>query len=125
MEIVFLLPCKHYEGFYNWGLVMGGQVTDLVFAEMAARVEDFDFVVEMAMKVEGSDFEVVAADFVAEFVGEDNFDRMEDIDNIEQISHKDFVPLVPMVEIGTDFEVEAKVAAKNSSLVWAEDTFDC
>ena len=56
---------------------------------MAVRVEDFDFVleavVEMAMKVEGSDFEVVAVDFV----GEDNSDRMEDIDNIEQERSKE------------------------------------
>lgn len=127
MEIVCLLPCKHSEGFYCWGLVMVGQVADLVSSEMASRVEDFDcvvgVVVEMAMKVEGSDFEVVAANFVADFVGKDNSDRMEDIDNIEKISHKDFVPLVPTVEI--EVEVEAKVAAKNSSLVGVEDTFDC
>ena len=86
MEIVVLLPCKHSEGFYCWGLVMVGQVADLISTEMAARVEDFDFlveaVVEMAMKVEVFDLEVVAADFVTEFVGEDNSDRMEDIDNI-------------------------------------------
>jgi len=50
---------------------------------MAVRVEDFGFVVEMVMKVEGFDFEVVAADFVVEFVGEDNSDMMEDIGNIE------------------------------------------
>ena len=101
----------------------------MVCIEMAAGVEDFEFVVgvvvEMEMKVEGSDFEVVAIDFVADFVGEDNFDRMEDIDNIEQISSKDFVPLVSTVEIDTEIEVEAKVVAKNSSLVGVEDTFDC
>jgi len=62
---------------------------------------------------------------VAECVGEDNSDMMEDIGNIEKISHKDFVLLVPMVEIEIEVEVEAKVAAKNSSLVGAEDTFDC
>jgi hypothetical protein len=50
---------------------------------------------------------------------------MEDIDNIEKISHKDFVLLVPKVEIEIEIEVEAKVAAKNSNLVGAEDTFDC
>ena len=82
-----------------------------------------EFVVEMVMKVEGSDFEVVAADFVVECVGEDNSDMMEDIDNIEKISHKDFVLLVPTVEI--EIEVEAKVSTKNSNLVGAEDTFDC
>ena len=133
MEIVFLIPCKHYEGFYCWGLVMVGQVADLVSTEMAVRVEDFDFVVEvvveMAMKVEGSDFEVVVVDFVADFVGEDNSDRMKDTDNIEQIYHRDFVPLVPTVEIDIEIEVEveveAKDAAKNSNLVEVEGTFDC
>ena len=110
MEIVVLIPCKHSEGFYYWGLAMVRQVTDLVFVEMEARVEDFDFVVEvvveMAMKIEGSDFEVVVADFIVNYVGENNFDRMEDIDNIEKISHKDFVLLVPKVEI--EIKVEAK-----------------
>lgn len=48
---------------------MVGQVADLVSAKMAVRVEDFGFVVEMVMKVEGYHFEVVAADFVVEFVG--------------------------------------------------------
>lgn len=104
---------------------MVGQVVDFVSVEMAVRVDDFDFVeeviVEMVMKVEGSDFEVVAADFV----GKDNFGRMEDIDNIEQISHKDFVPLVATVEIDTKIEVEAKVSTKNSNLVGVEDTLDC
>ena len=101
---------------------MVGLVVDLASVEMEARVEDFDFVeevvvVEMVMKVVGFDLE--ALDFVVGFVGEDSPDRMEDIDNIEQISHNDFVPLVPMVEIDTDFEVEGKVATTNSSLVGA------
>ena len=132
MEIVVLPPCKYSEDFYCWVLVMVGKVVDLVSIEMVVRVEDFgfevevaSFVVEMVVKVEGSDFEVVAVDFVVESVGEDNSDRMGDIDNIEQISHNDFVPLVPMVEIETEIEVEAKVAAKDSSLVGAENTFDC
>ena len=71
------------------------------------------------MKGEGFDLEVVVADFAVDFVGEDSSDKMEDIDNIEQIYHKDFVPLVPIIEIDTKIEVEAKVAAKNSSLVGA------
>ena len=91
------------------------RVANLISSEMAVRVEDFgfvvefvmdfvvefvvDFVVEMVMKVEGSDFEVVAADFVVECVG-------EDIVNFEKISHKDFVLLVPKVEI--EVEVERK-----------------
>jgi len=115
---------------------MVGQVANLVFAEMVVRVEDFgfevevagfvvEFVVEMVVKVEGSNFEVVATDFVVEFVGEDNFDMMEDIDNIEKIFHKDFVLLEPKVNIEIQVEVEAKVAANNSNLVEAEDTFDC
>jgi len=103
-------------------------VVDFSFVEMEEKVEDFNFVkevvlVEMVMKVGGFDLE--AMDFVVGFVGEDSTDKMEEIDNIEQISHKDFVPLVPMVEIDIDFEVEAKVAAKNSNLVGAENTLDC
>ena len=58
-------------------------------------------------------------------MGEDSSDKMEDIDNIEQISHKDLVPLMPMVEIYTEFEVEAKVSAKNYSFVGAKSTLDC
>ena len=50
---------------------------------------------------------------------------MEDIGNIEKISHKDFVLLVPMVEIDIEFEVEVNVAAKNSNLVGVENTLDC
>ena len=81
----------------------------------------------------GFDFEVVVIDFVLECVGEDNSDMVEDIDNIEKISHKDFVLLVPIVEIEIEveakfeiaIEVEDKIAAKNSNLVGAEDTFDC
>ena len=122
MEIVVLPPCKYSEDFYCWGLVMVGQVADLVSAEMAVRVEDFGLVVEMVMKVEGSNFEIVAAGFVVECVGEDNSDMMEDIGNIEKISHNDFVLLVPTIEI--EIEVEAKVSAKNYNLVGVEDTFD-
>ena len=70
MGIVVLLPCKHSEGFYCWGLVMDGQVVDWVSVEMAVRVEDLglvvEVVVEMAMKVEGYDFEFAAADFVSD-----------------------------------------------------------
>ena len=128
--MVVLLPCKHSEVFCSWDLVMVGLVVDLACVEIEAGVEDFDFVeevavVEMEMKGEGFDLEVVVVDFVVGFVGEDSFDKMEDIDNIEQISHKDFVPLVPMIEIDTDFEVEAKVVAKNSNLMRAENSLDC
>lgn len=99
---------------------------------MVVRVKDFDFEVEivgfvvefvvgMVVKVKDSYFEVVAIDFVVKFVGKDNSNMMEDIDSIEKIFHKDFVFLEPKVEI----EIEAKIAAKNSNLVGAEDTFDC
>ena len=84
---------------------MAGLVVDLSFVGMAKRVEDLDFVekvvVGMAMKVVGFDLEVV--DFV-------DFEKMEDIDKIEQISHKDFASLVPM--IGMDFEIGARLLAR-------------
>lgn len=58
---------------------------------MEVRVEDFDFVVEvvveMAMKGEGFDLEVVVANFAVDFMGEDSSDKMEDTDNMEQIFH--------------------------------------
>lgn len=109
---------------------MVGLVVDLDFIETEVRVEDFDFVeevvvVEMVMKDEGFDLEVVVVAFAVGFVGEDSSDKMEDIDNIEQISHKDFVPLVPMIDIDTDFEVEAKVFANNPNFVGPEDSLDC
>lgn len=92
---------------------MAGLVVDLSFFEMEARVENLDFVekvvvVEMVMKVVGFDLEFV------------DFEKMEDIDKIEQISHKDFSSLVPM--IGMDFEIWAKVVARNSNLVGAESS---
>ena len=123
MEIVVLPPCKYSEDFYCWGLVMVGQVADFIFVEMVVRVEYFGFVVEMIIKLERYDFEVVAVDFVVECVGKDNSDMTEDIDNIEKISHKEFALLKPKVEI--EIEVEAKVAAKDSNFVGTEDTFDC
>ena len=95
---------------------MAGLVVDLSFVVMEARVENLDFVekvviVGMAMKVVGFDLEL--ADFV-------DLEKMEDIDKIEQISHKDFASLVPM--IGMDFEIRAKVVAKNSNLVGVENS---
>lgn len=95
---------------------MAGLIVDLSFVEMEARVENLDFVekvvvVEMVMKVVGFDLEFV--DFV-------DFEKMEDIDKSEQISHKDFASLVPM--IGMDFEIGDKVVAKNSNLVGAKSS---
>ena len=95
---------------------MAGKVIDLSFVGMEARVGNLDsvekvFVVEMVMKVVDSDLEVV------EIIG---FEKMEDIDKIEQISHKDFVPLVPMID--TNFDFGAKVVAKNSNVVGAKNS---
>ena len=67
------------------------------------EVVDFDF-----------DFDVV--DFSEHFVEEENLDMMDkmvDIDNTGRTFHKDFVLLEPKVEI--DFEIGARVAAKNSN----------
>ena len=111
MEIVGLLSCMYYEDFYCWGLVWVEQATDLISEEMVMGVVDFDVV----------DFE----DFVENFVEEENVDmvdRMVDIGNTESIFHRDFVLLSPNFVI--DFEIGAKVAAKNSNLVEVDYTFD-
>ena len=87
---------------------------------MEARVENLDsiekvvVVVEMAMIIADFDLEVV------ELVG---FEKMEDIDKIGKISHKDFACLVPMIE--KDFEVGTKVVAKDSNLVGVESSWGC
>ena len=115
MEIVVLLSYIYSKDFYCWGLLLAGQVTSLIFEEMAMEVEDF-----------GSDFEVVdsAEDFVEEENLDmmDNMDKMVDIDNTERTYHKDFVLLEPNIEI--DFEIGAKVVAKNSNLVGVDYTYD-
>ena len=72
------------------------------------------FFVEMTMKVVDFDLEVV------ELV---DFEKMEDIDKIEQIPHKDFAYLVPMIEM--DFKVGTKVVAKDSNLVGVESSWGC
>ena len=78
------------------------------------------------------DFDVVGSDDVVEHFVE-NFvedfeeknvgmvDRMVATGNMESIFHRDFVILVPKLEI--DFEIGAKVAAKNSK-VEVDYTFD-
>ena len=115
--MVDLPSCKHFEGSYYWGLAMAEKEVDLTSVGMEARVENLDsvekvvVVVEMAMIVVDFDLEVV------ELVG---FEKMEDIDKIEQISHKDFAYLVPMIE--KDFEVGTKVVAKDSNLVGVENS---
>ena len=94
---------------------MAEKEVDLTFVGMEARVENLDsiekVVVEMVMIVVGFDLEVV------ELVG---FENMEDIDRIEQISHKDFAYLASMIE--KDFEVGTKVVAKDSNLVGVENS---
>ena len=95
---------------------MAEKEVDLTSVGMEARVENLDsvekvVVVEMAMIVVGFDLEVV------ELVG---FEKMEDIDKIEKISHQDFSYLVPMLE--KDFEVGTKVVAKDSNLVEVENS---
>ena len=115
MENVVLLSCMCSEDFYCWGLVWVGQTTDLFYEEMVMAVMNFDVV----------DFDDSVEDFVENFVEEGNVDmvdRMVDIDNIESIFHRYFVLLVPKFVI--DFEIGAKVAAKNSSLVEVDCTFD-
>ena len=117
METVGLLSCMYSEGSYYWGLVWVEPAIDLIFEGMVMEVVDFDEV--------GSDD--VVEDFVENFVEdfEENFvdmvDRMVDTDNMESIFHRDLVILVPKIEI--DFEIGAKVAAKNSK-VEVDYTFD-
>ena len=88
---------------------------DLTFVE--ARVDNLNsvervvVVVEMAMIVVDFDLEIV------EFV---DFEKMEDIGRIEQISHKDFSFLASMLE--KHFEVGTKVVAKDSNLVEVENS---
>ena len=73
--------------------------------------EDVVVVMEMVMKVVGFDLEVVEPV---------DFEKMEDLDKIEKISHKGFAYLVPMIDM--DFEVGAKVVAKNSNLAGVESS---
>ena len=115
METVGLISCMYSEDFYCWGLVWVEQATDLIYEEMVMEVVDFDVV----------DFEDSVEDFVENFVEEGNVDmvdRMVDTDSTESIFHRDFVNLVPKLEI--DFEIGAKVAAKNSNLVGVDYTTD-
>ena len=95
---------------------MAEKEVDLTSVGMEEGFENLDsvekvVVVEMEMIIVDFDLEVV------ELVG---FEKMEDIDKIEQISHKDFAYLVPMIE--KDFEVGTKVVAKDSNLVGVESS---
>ena len=96
------------------GFVLARQVIGLVSEEMVMEVVDFD-----------SNFEVV--DSAKDFVEEESLNMLDmrdqrvDIDNTGRTFHKDFALLEPKIEI--DFEIGAKVAAKNSSLVGVDYTF--
>ena len=125
MEIVVLLSCMYYGGSYYWGLVWAEPAIDWIFEGLVMEVVDFDVI--------GSDdvvedfVENFVEDFEENFVGDfedknvDMVDRMVDTDNMESIFHRDFVCLVPKIEI--DFEIGAKVVAKNSK-VEVDYTFD-
>ena len=108
MEIVDLLSYMYSEGFYCWGLVLVGQVTDFLFEEMVMEVVDFDF-----------DFDFDVVDSAEDFFEEESLDMMDmmdkmvDIDNTGRTFHKDFVLLEPKVEI--DIEIGVRVATKNSN----------
>ena len=96
---------------------MAEREVDLTSAGIEVIVENFDFVEEVVV-VEGMAMIVVDLDLeVVELVGSE---KMEDIDRIEQISHKDFACFASMIE--KDFEVEAKVVAKDSNLVGVENS---
>ena len=115
METVGLLSCMCSKDFYCWGLVWVGQGTDLFSEEMVMKVVDFDVV----------NFDDFVENFVENFVEEENVDmvdRVVDTDSTESIFHRDFVLLVPKLEIY--FEIGAKVAAKNSNLVGVDYTAD-
>ena len=110
METIGLLSYMCSEDFYCWGLVWVGQATDFFSEEMVMEVVNFDVV----------DFEDSVEDFVEDF--EEKNVGMVDIDSTGSIFHRDFVLLVPKLEI--DFEIGAKVATKNSNLVEVGYTFD-
>ena len=112
--MVDLPSCKHFEGSYYLDWVMAEREVDLT---SAGRVENFDFVEEVVV-VEGMAMIVVDLDLE---VGElADSERMEDIDRIGQISHRDFACFATM--LGKHFVVEAKVVAKDSNLVGIENS---
>ena len=115
--MVDLPSCKHFEGSYYWDLVMDEREVDLTSVGIEARVENFDFVEEVVV-VEGMAMIIVDLDLE---VGElSDSEMMEDIDRIEQVSHKDFACFATMLE--KHFVVEAKVVAKDSNLVGIENS---
>ena len=112
--MVDLPSCKNFEGSYYLDLVMAEREVDLT---SAGRVENFDFVEEVVV-VEG--MAMIVVDLGLEVVELADSEMMEDIDRIEQISHKYFACFASMLE--KHFEVEAKVVAKDSNLVGIENS---
>ena len=112
--MVDLPSYKHFEDSYYLDWVMAEREVDLT---SAGRVENFDFV-EVVVVVEG--MAMIAVDFDLEIGELADSERMEDIDRIGQISHKDFACFATMLE--KHFEVEAKVVAKDSNLVGIENS---
>ena len=105
---------KHFEDSYYWGLVEVEREVDLASVEIVTRVENFDFVEEVVV-VEGMVMTIVDLDLE---VGElADSERIEDIDRIGQISHKDFAFACFATMLGKDFVVVTKVVAKDSNLV--------
>ena len=94
---------------------MAEKEVDLTFVE--ARVENLNFVERVVVVVEMA---MIVVDFDLEIVELTDFEKMEDIGKIEQISHKDFAYLASMLE--KDFEVGTKVVAKDSNLVEVENS---
>ena len=99
---------------------MAGKVVDLSSVGMEARVENLDSVEKVVVVVEMA---MIVVDFDLEVVELVDFEKMEAIDKIEKISHKNFAYLVPMIEM--DFEFGTKVFAKDSNLVGVENSWGC
>ena len=112
--MVDLPSYKHFEDSYYLDWVMAEREVDLT---SAGRVENFDFVEEVVVV---EDMAMIAVDFDLEIGELADSERMEDIDRIGQISHKDFACFATMLE--KHFEVEAKVVAKDSNLVGIENS---
>ena len=74
---------------------MAGKVVDLSSVGMEARVENLDSVKKVVVVVKMA---MIVVDFDLEVVELVDSEKMEDIDKIEQISHKDSACLVPMIE---------------------------
>ena len=113
--MVDLPSYKHFEDSYYLDWVMAEREVDLT---SAGRVENFDFVEEVVVVVVVEDMAMIAVDLEIRELADS--ERMEDIDRIGKISHKDFACFASM--LGKHFEVEAKVVAKDSNLVGIDNS---